>query len=132
MKIQMSVSPHDDAPIYKQIVRQIRGAIASGQLLAGDRLASHRDLASQLVVAPLTVKKAYDELERAGLIKSARGRGTFVSDTAPRQNRTERLKSIRPLVRQLVHEAKLVDIGRDVLVKLVEEEARSLDRGGEE
>ena len=49
----------------------------------GDKLASHRDLAEALVIAPLTVKKAYDELERAGYIVTRRGKGTFVAERLP-------------------------------------------------
>ncbi len=53
-------------------------AIAGGKLKSDNRLASHRELAERLVIAPLTVKKAYDELEAIGFIETQRGRGTFV------------------------------------------------------
>ena len=61
MSMQLIVNPADGLPIYRQIMRQITEAIAGGRLKAGDQLASHRDLSEQLVIAPLTVKKAYDE-----------------------------------------------------------------------
>jgi len=66
-------------PIYRQIVEQVKAAIASGVLSPGDRLPSHRDLAHELVVAPLTVSRAYEQLEREGFLATARGKGTFVT-----------------------------------------------------
>ena len=84
-----------------------------------------RELAQRLVVAPLTVKKAYDELERDGLIRTARGRGTFVADVAPATTAT-RVEALRGLVRKLVHEARLSGISNDELHELVREEASRL------
>src|SRR5947209_8002906 len=81
--MQLFVNPAGELSIYRQIMRQITEAIAAGRLRAGDKLPSHRDLAEQLVIAPLTVKKAYDELEAGGYITSQRGRGTFVSASVP-------------------------------------------------
>lgn len=73
----------DGRPIYRQIVEQIKAALAAGRLTPGDRLPTHRDLARELVVAPLTVKKAYDLLQTEGLILMAQGRGTFVTKRGP-------------------------------------------------
>ncbi len=81
--MQLFVNPAGELSIYRQIMRQITEAIAGGRLQPGDKLPSHRDLAEQLVIAPLTVKKAYDELEAGGYIETQRGRGTFVSGTVP-------------------------------------------------
>ena len=66
--MQLTVNPADELPLYRQIMRQITEAIVLARLKPGDRLASHRELAEQLVIAPLTVKKAYDELEAQGFI----------------------------------------------------------------
>ncbi len=81
--MQLFVNPAGELSIYRQIMRQITEAIASRRLQPGDKLPSHRDLAEQLVIAPLTVKKAYDELEASGYIETQRGRGTFVSSSVP-------------------------------------------------
>ena len=81
--VTIFVRPSDELPIYRQIIRQVIEAISIGSLSAGSKLASHRDLAEELVIAPLTVKKAYDELERQGYIETQRGRGTFVSEKLP-------------------------------------------------
>lgn len=73
------VDPGDGLPIYRQIVEQVKAAIASGVLAQGDRLPSHRDLARDLVVAPLTIARAYDLLEREGFLVRERGKGAFVA-----------------------------------------------------
>jgi len=73
------IDPGDGLPIYRQIVEQVKAAIASGALKTGDRLPSHRDLAKDVVVAPLTVARAYDVLEREGFLVRERGKGAFVA-----------------------------------------------------
>lgn len=70
----------DQIPIYTQIIDQFKARAASGSLPHGERLPSIRDLAVRLRVNPNTVMRAYQELERDGLIKSQRGLGYFVSD----------------------------------------------------
>ena len=80
MAIQLQ--PDDPEPLFRQIVRQIVAAIRAGRLRPGDQLPSQRELAAQLVVNHLTVNRAYGEMERAGLVATQRGRGTFVTATA--------------------------------------------------
>lgn len=65
-------------PIYLQIVNQVKRAVASGVLVPGDRLPTVRQLAVDLTINPNTVAKAYQELEREGVISTVPGRGTFV------------------------------------------------------
>jgi|SRR5882724_1182941 len=76
------IDPGDGLPIYRQIVEQVKAAIASGVLSEGDRVPSHRDLARDVVVAPLTIARAYDLLEREGFIARERGKGAFVAAKA--------------------------------------------------
>ena len=123
------ITPGDDAPIYRQIVRQVVEGVASGVLDSGGRLPSLRALARKLVVAPLTVKKAYDALEKQGLIETRQGHGTFVRVDAVRssQNASERL---RPLARRLLLEADVGSVDAQALRVLLDEEreARSHDQ----
>src|ERR1700690_356137 len=109
--MQLFVSPSDELPIYRQIMRQITEAIAGGRLKSGDRLASHRELSEQLVIAPLTVKKAYDELEALGYLETQRGRGTFVSAHLPEPDRAVQLAQIRQSARGLLSQAYLAGLG---------------------
>ncbi len=78
MRIHISTS--SSVPIYRQIVEQVKRAIARGPLAAGAALPSVRELAQQLVLNPNTVFRAYGELERAGIVYTKRGVGTFVAD----------------------------------------------------
>jgi GntR family transcriptional regulator len=84
-------------------MRQVLEAVAGGQLVPGDQLPSRRELAEQLVVAPLTVKKAYDELERerVGHIRMARGQGSFITGAARELDVEAKLERLRPLVKRL-------------------------------
>lgn len=121
------ITPGDDAPIYRQIVRQVVEGVASGTLEPGARLPSIRVLSKKLVVAPLTVKKSYDELDAQGLIETRRGQGTFVRAEVVLSNRaaTERL---RPLARRLLLQADLGGIGARALASILAKERAALQR----
>lgn len=119
------VTPGDEAPIYRQIVRQVVAGVASGRLAPGEQLASLRALARKLVVAPLTIKKAYDELEAQGVIETRQGHGTFVRVDAVRSSRKS-VERLRPLARRLLIEADLGKVGSDALRVLLEEERAAL------
>ena len=79
----LAVQPQSPVPIYEQIVSQIIFTIAADGLEPGSLIPSVRELAQQLVVHPNTVARAYQELERAGVVTPRRGRGMEVTDEAP-------------------------------------------------
>jgi GntR family transcriptional regulator len=70
---------HTGVPVYRQIIDQVRGAIASGALTAGYQLPTVRQLAVDLAINPNTVVRAYRELELGGLLDTQQGTGTFIS-----------------------------------------------------
>lgn len=119
--MQIQVHAGDELPIYRQIMRQIIAAIGAGQLEPGDKIPSHRDLATRLVVAPLTVKKAYDELEKGGVVVTRRGRGTFVSDAPPAGDPRQAEQRLRPAALRLLTEARLNGISFERMIALLEE-----------
>lgn len=80
----VSIDPRDPTPIYAQLERGFRAAIATGRLHPGDQLPTVRQLAVDLQVNANTVAKVYSELERAGVIETKRGVGSFISAT-PKQ-----------------------------------------------
>jgi GntR family transcriptional regulator len=84
------ISPAAPGPLYEQIVAAIRREVAAGRLLPGASLPSVRALAAELLVSLITVKRAYDELERDGILFSRQGLGTFIADAGAEQ--TRRLK----------------------------------------
>jgi GntR family transcriptional regulator len=129
--MQLHVNPGDELPIYRQIMRQIIEAVAVGRLRPGDKLASHRELAESLVIAPLTVKKAYDELEQEGYLDTQRGRGTFVAKRLPSPDPVLRWERMRETARRLATQAVLYEVTLEEAKELVESEYHALPRGRE-
>jgi GntR family transcriptional regulator len=127
--MRLIVNPSGELPIYRQIMREVTEAIAGGRLKPGDRLASHRELAEQLVIAPLTVKKAYDELETLGFIETQRGRGTFVAARPPRLNPADQREQIKAAARRLLSQAYLAGLNFNDAVKVLKEADREMTHG---
>jgi GntR family transcriptional regulator len=127
--MQLLINASDDLPIYRQIMRQIMEAIAGGRLTAGDRLASHRELSEQLVIAPLTVKKAYDELEKIGYLDTQRGRGTFVAAHPPRITRAAHGEDVAEAARALLSKAYLAGLTFPDVVTALRDANRALTDG---
>jgi GntR family transcriptional regulator len=96
----MNIDPSSHVPIYLQIVGEIRAAIAAGVFRPGEMLPSLRVLAADLRVNPNTVQRAYDELEREGVVLSRRGVGLFVADRDTRSARGEAEKAVSAAFRQ--------------------------------
>ncbi len=99
------VDPLRNEPIYEQVSNQVRDAVIAGRLRPGDRLPSHRDLAATLVINHLTVKRAYEGLERDGIIETRRGLGTFVCRTADRALVRERRRELEHALKELLEAA---------------------------
>jgi GntR family transcriptional regulator len=76
----MRIDPASHVPIYLQIADAVRAAVAAGVYRPGEAIPSLRAMATEIHVNPNTVQRAYDELEREGLIQSQRGRGLFVAE----------------------------------------------------
>jgi GntR family transcriptional regulator len=117
--MQIHISPTDGAPIYLQIVNQVKHLIASGRLLPDEELPPIRALAERLVVNPNTVARAYRELELAGIVTKRRTTGTYVSKAGTPMALPERLELLTERVDGLLVEARQLDIGVDDVVDLV-------------
>lgn len=124
------VQPESGEPIYRQLVRQIEHAVATGLVEPGEQLPTVREMAEDLVVNPNTVARAYRELEGRGLLRSRRGRGTFVMDRPPELSREARRRRIRPHVERLSTEALLLRLSEDEVVAEVRRAFREADAGG--
>ena len=77
---QLHLSQTSGVPFYRQVQDQLTQLMASGGLAPGEKLPSVRALAAALLVSVITTRRAYDELERKGLIQQLRGRGSFVAN----------------------------------------------------
>jgi GntR family transcriptional regulator len=96
---------HSGVPVYRQIIDQVRGGLASGSLLVGDQLPTVRQLAVDLAINPNTVVRAYRELELGGLLESHQGTGTFISAQKIRRGEAERERQLEQIVGDCVARA---------------------------
>ena len=122
------IDPASGTPIYRQIGEQVRQAVASGVLRAGDRLPSVRDLALELAVNPNTIAKAYQELERDGVIETPRGKGSYVAEPTQTATAAERLRQLGDVVDRLVAEAYRLQVGPEQALALVRERLVEAER----
>jgi GntR family transcriptional regulator len=89
---------HSGVPLYRQIIDQVRGGMASGALGVGDQLPTVRQLAVDLSINPNTVARAYRELELGGLLETHQGTGTFISAQKVRGGEVERSRQLAQIV----------------------------------
>jgi GntR family transcriptional regulator len=92
-------------PVYRQIIDQVRGGIASGALTVGDQLPTVRQLAVDLSINPNTVVRAYRELELGGLLETHQGTGTFISAQKVRGGEEQRARQLSQIVGDFVARA---------------------------
>ena len=107
----ISIDPSNDVPIFRQIVQQIKTAVAMGRLQPEDPLPSVRHLAVELAVNPNTVARAYLDLEYEGVIYKRQGAGTFVSSQGVEMSKGERRRVLNELLEKALVEG--VNLGLD-------------------
>jgi GntR family transcriptional regulator len=114
-------------PIYRQIVDQVRLAVATGILPAGHAMPSVRSLAERLLLNANTVAKAYGELVRDGVLESQQSLGFFVAEKRQIYSKAERLRRLRQAVDTFIHEAVFLDFSADEIRNAVDEKLAELD-----
>ena len=92
--LKIAIEPASGVPLYRQIIDQIKYALASGEIATGDRLPTVRQLAVELSINPNTVAKAYNELELTGYVDTHQGSGTFIADKEVEISEVERGKKL--------------------------------------
>jgi GntR family transcriptional regulator len=115
------VNSSSGLPLYLQIESQLKHAVAAGALRQGDGLPSVRKLASELRINPNTVARAYQNLERDGVIRTVPGGGTYVADNVPGLLKAEKLKRLRPFAMQVAVEGTQLRLSPDDILKLVQD-----------
>ena len=113
-------------PIYLQIESQVKHAIAAGALKQDDPLPPVRKLAAEVRVNPNTVARAYQNLERDGVIRTVPGGGCYVNGQLPGLLKTEKLRRLKPLALQLAVEAKQMLVAEEDALKLLKESFEEL------
>jgi GntR family transcriptional regulator len=122
-----SIHPEGPVPIYEQIVSQVIYGVAAGTLEAGTFIPSVRELAQQLLVHPNTVARAFQGLERAGVVTPRRGRGMEVTADAPRACLGLRDELVRNRIRQALREAAGSALAAEDIRKIVDEELAAVN-----
>jgi len=102
---QFRLDDRSGVPIYRQIIDQVLGGIASGALAEGDQLPTVRQLSVDLAVNPNTVVRAYRELEIRGVLETQQGTGTFISGQDSRPDHAERERQLSQLVSEFLARA---------------------------
>ena len=125
----LRIDTTSSVPVYAQIVDQITRAIATGALRAGDPLSSLRETAVAHRVNPLTVAKAYKQLEVYGLIETRHGLGSFVSRDIEAPSREYGRRALAKAIDDLLMDARQLGVGIDELRKLIDERIESAERG---
>ena len=107
-------------PIYEQVVNQIKAQIISGELKDGDVLPSVRNMAAELRISSLTVKKAYDFLEEEGLATTIHGKGTFVNAADSQMAAEARRKAIEDDLSLVISKAFSAGLSEEELKEIFE------------
>lgn len=112
------ISNNSSVPIYEQIKNAIKDTIISNELKEEEMLPSVRNLANDLKISFLTVKKAYDELEAEGFIKTVQGKGSFVAPKNLEIIKEEKLKEIQDYIESIYNISKIANISEEEIKEL--------------
>jgi GntR family transcriptional regulator len=118
------VSPAASGPLYQQIVDGIKREVLANRLTAGSPLPSYRVLAEQLLVSLITVKRAYEELEREGITFSRQGLGTFVAARGNDRTRADRRATARDALRSAIAAGRQAGITDRELIQMLRDELK--------
>ena len=119
----LSIDPNDATPIYAQIEHALRAAIASGRLRPGDQLPTVRQLAVDLRVNANTVARVYSDLERAGVLETRRGVGSFIAvGRAQARPAEEKTRQLRAFVHRVLADAERHGFTLDDLLQALRKE----------
>ena len=133
-RLAANLDPGSRVPIAHQIVEQIWMEVVDGSLQSGERMPTVRELAIRVGVSPRTVKWAYEELGRLGVVSSQPGEGTFVGLAPPSGEERERRREFLALCSDVVAKAESLGFGVDDLISSLAEYRRAAreERGGRE
>ena len=118
---RFAIDFHSGVPVYRQLIDQVRGGIASGALSAGDQLPTVRQLAVDLEINPNTVMRAYRELELGGLIETHQGTGTFIANKKIEKKSAERDRQLIQLAGEFAARVGAAGFAHEELIERLRE-----------
>lgn len=121
MSIRIFLDTKSGVPYYRQVIDQIKSAIATGELEAGDRLPTVRQLAVDLKINPNTVSRAYTELELTGLVETQMGSGTFVGNRQVEMDDVEKKRVLDQICQEFLSRASSHGLTLDDLLEALRE-----------
>ena len=118
--MKIVIQPQGTLAIYEQIVNQLKNAIVTGELQAGEALPSIRGLAGELNVSVITTKRAYEELEKDGLIRSVSGKGFYVCEYNTDYLKEKQLMMLEKRLSEVIAEAKQAGLSLEEIREMIE------------
>lgn len=119
------VDTSSSIPVYAQIVEQVKHAIATGVLQPGDGLPSLRETSLKLKINPLTVSKAYKQLESEGILITLHGTGSFIADGVKGVAMEYARQTLSQAINRLLRDASQLDVSGDELIELIKQRLSS-------
>ncbi len=129
--MRLRLDSESGVPLYQQVAQQVRRLIASGALAPGDRLPTVREMASDLTLNPNTVARAYQDLEREGVVETRRGQGTFACAPSVRMSRAERRQIIADLLDRALLDARHLGLSPEDVTALLQERIGEMEESHE-
>ena len=127
----LHINPSSGVPIYLQIENQVKHYIASGALKSGEGLSSVRQVAADLRINPNTVARAYQNLERDGVLQTVPGGRTYVAENPTGLLKSEKIRRLRPHARQMAVEGTQLRLDPQEIIDLVRQELNALEEAHE-
>ena len=122
-------NPSSGVPIYLQLMEQIKHAVETGALRAGEQLPGIRKLAEELVINPNTIAKVYRELEHEGVVELRQGAGAFIAERKEAVARPQILRAL-PLIKNLIEKLAALNLSEEEMRRLFEAELTNLREKG--
>jgi len=118
---------HSGVPVYRQLIDQVLGAVATGALRTGDQLPTVRQVAVDLAINPNTVMRAYREMEIRGILDTQQGAGTFIAEQRASIPKEERQRQLAQLVGEFISRAGLLGLTLEELMQALRDMSREPD-----
>jgi len=121
LTIHIQLDVKSGVPFYRQVIDQVKAAIATGSIEPGDRLPTVRQLAVDLSINPNTVSRAYTELELTGLVETQMGSGTFVGNRPVENDDVERRRMLDQICQEFLSRASTHGFNLDHILENLEQ-----------